>query len=131
MCYLDQSHWDRLANKVLVIGIDVYTQNHKLNILPQGLKFKREFKPYSTIPKLFTLAEVPLGYEEIRDKLLKISADSHDLFKHPNPLWKNEKFFVELPFKLIEDINPTKAVHLGMSPSDRSAAFKECQQLLK
>ena len=84
-----------------------------------------------TIPKLFTLAEVPLGYEEIRDKLLKMSADSHDLFKHPNPLWKNEKFFVELPFKLIEDINPTKAVHLGMSPSDRTAAFEECQQLLK
>ena len=60
--------------------MDVYAQNHRLHILSQGIKFIREFKPYSTIPKLFTLADVPLGYEEIRDKLLKISADSHDLF---------------------------------------------------
>ena len=60
-----------------------------------------------------------------------MSVGSHDLFKHPRPLWKNEKFFVELPFKLNEDINPTKVVHPGMSPSDRAAAFEECQQLLK
>ena len=44
-----------LPNKDLVIGMDVYTQNHRLHILSQGLKFKGEFKPYSTIPKLFTL----------------------------------------------------------------------------
>jgi len=58
-------------------------------------------------------------------------ADSHDLFRYPKPLWKNEEFFVQLPFKLIEDINPTKAIHSGMTPSDRKAAFEECQKLLK
>ena len=60
-----------------------------------------------------------------------MSADNHDLFEHPNPLWKNKEFFVELPFKLNEGINPTKAVHPEMSPSNRTAVFEECQQLSK
>ena len=59
-----------------------------------------------------------------------MSVDVHDIFEHPRPLWKNEIFFVELPFKLNEDINPTKAFHPGMSPFDKAATFKECQQLL-
>ena len=120
-----------LPNKDIVIGMDVYTQNHILHILSQGNKFKREFKPYYITPKLFALTDASLGYEGIKDKLLKISADSHDLFEHPRPLWKNEKLIVELPFKLNEYINPTKVVHQGMSPSDKIAAFEECQQLLK
>ena len=35
-----------------------------------------------------------------------------------------------MPFKLNEDVNPTKATHLGMSPSDLVLAQKECSQLL-
>ena len=88
------------------------------------MEFKREFKPYSTIPILYALVDAPLGYEEIRDKLFKMSVDSHDLFELSRPPWKNEKFFVELPFELNEDINPTKAVHPGVSPSDRAVAFE-------
>ena len=53
-----------------------------------------------------------------------MSANSHDLFEYPRALWKIEKFFVKLPFKLNEDINPTKAVHTRMSPSDRAAIFE-------
>ena len=81
--------------------------------------------------KIFSLAETPPEYEEFKEKLLKMCADSHDGFQHPKPLWKNEEFFVQLPFKLNEDINPTKAVHSGMTPSDRKAAFEECQKILK
>ena len=40
------------------------------------------------------------------------------------------KFFIKLPFKLNEDINPTKAIHLGMTPSDLNLAQAECSQLL-
>ena len=65
--------------------MDVYTQNHRLQILSQGIKFNLQFKLYSTILKLFVLADAAPGYEEIRDKLLKISADSHDPFEHPHP----------------------------------------------
>ena len=55
-----------------------------------------------------------------------MNVDSYNLFAHPRPLWKSENIFVELPFKLNKDINPTKAIHLGMSPSDRAATFEEC-----
>ncbi|KAH9680106.1 hypothetical protein KPL71_026418 [Citrus sinensis] len=37
---------------------------------------------------------------------------------------------IRLPFKLNEDINPTKATHPGMSPSDLLLAQQECSQLL-
>ena len=56
-----------------------------------------------------------------------MSADSYDLFEHSRPLWKNEKLFAELPFKLNDDINPTKVVHPGMSPSNKAAIFEDCQ----
>ncbi|KAH9792729.1 hypothetical protein KPL71_004251 [Citrus sinensis] len=37
---------------------------------------------------------------------------------------------IRLPFKLNEDINPIKATHPGMSPSDLLLAQQECSQLL-
>ena len=45
-------------------------------------------------------------------------------------MWKNKSFFTQLPFKLNEDINPTKATHSGMIPSDLALAQKECSHLL-
>ena len=47
-------------------------------------------------------------------------------FNHPYPLWKNKEYFVDLPFRLNEDINPTKATHPGMTPLDLQAARQEC-----
>ena len=44
---------------------------------------------------------------------------------------ENESFFIKLPFKLNEDINPTKATHPGMTPSDLKLAQQECSQLLQ
>ncbi|XP_050211579.1 uncharacterized protein LOC126661756 [Mercurialis annua] len=52
------------------------------------------------------------------------------LSKCPNPLWKNPYFFISLPFEQNEDVNPTKATHPGMSPSDLTLAIDECAQLL-
>lgn len=120
-----------LPNKDIVVGIDVYSAASGLQILPTGIKFKREFKPYSGILKLDSLSKIPAGYEDIKSNLLKLCANSHDEFCHPKPLWKNKDFFVQLPFKLNEDVNPIKATHPGMSPSDYSLAREECNQLLK
>jgi len=44
---------------------------------------------------------------------------------------KNGKYFVDLPFKLNEDINLTKVTHPGMTPSDLQAVRKECHDLLR
>lgn len=120
-----------LPNKDIIVGMGVYSAASRLQILPTQIKFKIEFKPYSRILKLYSLSKIPAGYEEIKSNLLKLCADNHEEFLHLKPLWKNKDFFVQLPFNLNEDINPTKATHLGMSPSDYTLAREECNQLLK
>ena len=79
---------------------------------------------------LYSLTDSPQFYKDISTQLLKYCLESHSEFSHPNLLWKNKSFFIQLPFKLNEDINPTKATHPGMSPSDLALAQKECSQLL-
>lgn len=46
---------NKLLDKDLFVGMDVYFQSEKLKILPIGLKYKRDFKPYTNIPKLLSL----------------------------------------------------------------------------
>ncbi|KAH9697713.1 hypothetical protein KPL71_023722 [Citrus sinensis] len=65
----------------------------------------------STLPN----EDILLGF----DILHQITPPNHS---HWNPS--------QLPFKLNEDINPTKATHPGMSPSDLLLAQQECSQLL-
>ena len=55
---------------------------------------------------------------------------SEFLHKNPNPLWKNPKFFIYLPFKKNEDVNPTKASHRGMNPIHLALATQELSTLL-
>jgi hypothetical protein len=71
-----------LPNKDIVVGMDVYSAASRLQILPTGIKFKREFKPYSGILKLYSLSMIPAGYEEIKSNLLKLCADIHKKFQH-------------------------------------------------
>jgi len=42
---------------------------------------------------------------------------------------KSIVFFIKLPFKLNEDINPTKASHSEMNPEHKILAQEECAQL--
>ena len=88
------------------------------------------FKSYTEILKLYTLSKSPPSYQDFSTKLLKYCPEFYSDFIHPNPLWRNKSFFIQLPFKLNEDINPTKATHPGMSPSDLALAQKERSQLL-
>ena len=45
--------------------------------------------------------------------------------RNPNPLWKNPKFFISLPFKKNKDVNPTKATHRRMNPDHLALAKQE------
>ncbi|KAH9801852.1 hypothetical protein KPL71_001180 [Citrus sinensis] len=119
-----------LPNKDLLLGFDILHQIKHLQILPTGIRVKSMFKPFTDILKLYNLSETPQSYQDISTKLLSFCPKSHYEFTHPNPLWKNKSFFIKLPFKLNEDINPTKATHPGMSPSDLLLAQQECSQLL-
>ncbi|KAH9649345.1 transposon Tf2-7 polyprotein [Citrus sinensis] len=119
-----------LPNKDLLLGFDILHQIKHLQILPNGIRVKSMFKPFTDILKLYNLSETPQPYQDISTKLLSFCPESHSEFTHPNPLWKNESFFIRLPFKLNEDINPTKATHPGMSPSDLLLAQQEYFQLL-
>jgi len=115
-----------LPEKDILIGMDIYTQLKGIRLLPKGVRYKKYFKPFNPLMKMFSLSETPPEYLEYKEKLLRMIADSHESFQHPKPLWKNEEFFVQLPFKLNEDINPIKATHPGMTPSDKQAAMEEC-----
>ncbi|KAK0598403.1 hypothetical protein LWI29_034324 [Acer saccharum] len=120
-----------LPVKDILIGWDIFHQSKSLQILPTGIRFKRNFKTFSEIPKIFPLLEIQPPFDQIQAKLLRLCADDHATFSHPSPLWKNLDFFIKLPFKLNEDINPTKASHSGMSPTDLQMAHKECNELLR
>ncbi|KAH9769510.1 hypothetical protein KPL71_012030 [Citrus sinensis] len=119
-----------LPNKDILLGFDILHQIKHLQIIPTGIRVKSMFKPFTAILKLYNLSETPQFYQDISTKLLSFCPKSHSEFTHPNPLWKNKSFFIKLPFKLNEDINPTKATHPGMSPSDLLLAQQECSQLL-
>lgn len=111
--------------------MDVYSATNGLQILPTGIIFKRELKPYFGTLKLYSLSKTPYSYEEIKSNLLKLYADNHEKLRHPKPLWKNKYIFVQLPFKLNEDVNPTKATHPGMIQSNYTLAREEWNQFLK
>lgn len=76
----------KLRDRDLLIGMDVYTAANKLQIHSTGIKFKREFKPFSETTRLFSLAEAPLEVGEFKQKISSLCADSHKEFNHPYPL---------------------------------------------
>jgi hypothetical protein len=80
---------------------------------------------------MYAISNAPTTFTQIANKLKSLCADSHSEFKHPKLLWKNPEFFIKLPFKLKEDINPTNATHPGMTPNDLKPAQEECSQLFK
>ena len=43
---------------------------------------------------------------------------------------KSQDFYVRLPLKINEYVNPTRATHIGINPEELKLVQKECQQLL-
>ncbi|KAH9686146.1 hypothetical protein KPL70_014257 [Citrus sinensis] len=91
----------------------------KISVIPS--KFHKPVLVIDTVPP----------YTSISQKFLELCPENHSHFTHPSPLWKNTQFFIHLPFKLNEDVNPTKATHPGMPPFDLTLAKQECTQLLQ
>ncbi|KAG8489635.1 hypothetical protein CXB51_017679 [Gossypium anomalum] len=86
--------------------------------------------PFVKIPKLFVIQPEKILHT-VQEIKAQSCAKSHSEFlkKCPNLLWKNLDFFIKLPFKKNEDINPTKASHQGMNPDHLLLAEKECKKL--
>ncbi|KAF3618469.1 hypothetical protein T459_27573 [Capsicum annuum] len=53
------------------------------------------------------------------------------LKKTKHSLWLNQEFFIRLPFKKSENVNPMKASHSSMNPKHLHLAKKECTELLE
>ncbi|KAK9014007.1 hypothetical protein V6N11_005181 [Hibiscus sabdariffa] len=122
-----------LPGKDLVMGFDLYTKLKHLRILPTGIKYKGMYKTFVEIPRLFLTSSLEAISAIVEDLKVKACSDSHAEFvsRCPHPLWKNAEFFVKLPFKKNEDINPTKASHSGMNPEHQKLAEAECRELLQ
>ncbi|KAL4319493.1 hypothetical protein GQ457_18G015440 [Hibiscus cannabinus] len=82
--------------------------------------------------------DILLGFDIFNQSLIedlkaRSCAESHEDFlsKCDHPLWQNPEFYVKLPFKKNEDINPTKASHAGMNPEHQKLAIAECSELLQ
>ncbi|KAL2541643.1 Reverse transcriptase domain-containing protein [Abeliophyllum distichum] len=119
-----------IPGKDIVIGFDIIQQLWAKRVIPKhnGLQYKSHFLPYIQPTTYFSMSSLhSLTELLIRD----CCAESHTDFltKCTNPLWKNPNFFVSLPFKLNEDVNPTKASHIGMSPEHLQLATTELAQL--
>nr|QJS95220.1 polyprotein [Petunia vein clearing virus] len=121
-----------IPGKDLLIGFDIYRQlNNKLRIGADGIRWKNQFKRYTEIPRLFQLT-TSNELQQLEDVIKnQLCAESHVDFlsKCSHPLWLNQDFFIKLPFKKNENINPTKASHSGMNPEHLQLAIKECDEL--
>ncbi|KAL2543131.1 Uncharacterized protein Adt_04109 [Abeliophyllum distichum] len=114
-----------LPGKDIVIGFDIIQQLWAKRVIPKynGFQYKSHFLPYIQPTTYFFMSSLhSLTELLIRDCCAEFHTDF--LTKCTNPLWKNPEFFVSLPFKLNEDVNPTKASHTGfwqlrILPSER------------
>ncbi|KAH9686122.1 hypothetical protein KPL70_014243 [Citrus sinensis] len=98
----------KLPDKDLLIGFDILHLVKNLFLTSSGVRNKQMFLPYTDTLRLYALSKTPSPYSHISQKLLEFCPENHSQFHHPSPLWKNEQFFIHLPFKLNEDINPQK-----------------------
>ena len=111
-----------------MLGFEILQNLSKISWLKKGLKYKNYLLPWITQLNLFSIE----NFSSIKEAIIQTSCvESHSQFltKCSNPLWKNPDFFISLPFKKNEDINPTKATHHGMNPEHYQLALQELQQL--
>ena len=90
---------------------------------------KQHFLTWIQVPHLFTIDP----FDSLKFQIIKdccANSYSEFLLKNPNPLWKNPKFFIYLPFKKNEDVNPTRASHRGINPEHLALATQELSTLL-
>ncbi|GJR02314.1 putative zinc finger, CCHC-type containing protein [Tanacetum coccineum] len=121
--------------KDLLISFDILHKLPNLRWSGKGLHYRSFFNLWTTMHRLFVASITPpiFNINSIKQRLIQtccVSSHTKFLTKHPSPLWLNPSFFVSLPFKQNEDVNPTKASHLGMNPDHYQLAKEECEQLV-
>ncbi|ESQ39483.1 hypothetical protein EUTSA_v10001272mg [Eutrema salsugineum] len=119
-----------LPGKDFILGFDILHSLKRVSWHPKGLKHKNHLLPWTTISHSYTMELL----NPIKEEITKTScASSHSGFltKCSSPLWQNPDFFISLPFKKNEDINPTKASHPGMNPDHYTLALEEVNLLQK
>ena len=90
---------------------------------------KQHLLTWTQVPHLFTVDP----FDSLKLQIISdccANSNSKFLLKNPNPLWKNPKFFIYLPFKENEDVNPTKSSHRGMNPEHLAMATQELSTFL-
>ena len=102
----------------------------------QGIQSRKFFKNYTKTQNLYL--QIPIPDQEKIDVykariIEQAFANNHIDFlkKCDHPLWQNKDFFISLPFKKNEYINPTKASHVGMNPEHSKLAQKECLEFIE
>ena len=101
----------------------------KVRFESEGLCWKNHFRLLVEISSLFSCTD---DFVWITEEITSQScAENHTKFlqKCSKPLWFNEEFFIKLPFKKNEDVNPTKATHFGMHPDHQQLVEQELFQL--
>nr|GEV35242.1 zinc finger, CCHC-type, viral movement protein [Tanacetum cinerariifolium] len=121
--------------KDLLIGFDILHKLPNLRWTGEGLHYRSFFNPWTAMHRLFVANITPpiFNINSIKQRLIQTccaSSDTEFLTEHPSPLRLNPSFFVSLPFKQNEDVNPTKAIHPGMNPDHYQLAKEECEQLV-
>ena len=76
-----------LPDNDILIGWDVYCQFQSLRIVPTGIRYKRDFKPFCNTSKVFSLTTLHPSFHHVQEKLLRLCANNHVEFNHPTPLW--------------------------------------------
>ncbi|KAM7510453.1 hypothetical protein LguiB_009328 [Lonicera macranthoides] len=128
-----------LTQKELMVGWDLIRKMNA-HFSDDGLRYKKQFLPWHDPENALAVYQTSPAYpidpgitlEILQKNISTMScAESHTEFltKCQNPLWRNSKFFVTLPFKLNEDANPTRASHSGMNPEHQSLALQELATL--
>ncbi|KAK2638252.1 hypothetical protein Ddye_026047 [Dipteronia dyeriana] len=66
-----------LPDKDILIGWDIFSQSKSIRILPIGIRFKHEFKPFTNIPKIFPISAINPNFQQIQEKILGFCTNSH------------------------------------------------------
>ena len=113
----------------LLIGFDILHQIPSLRWSSKVLSHKQHLLTWTQVPHLFVVDP----YDSLRFQIINdccVNSHSEFLQKNPDPLWMNPDFFIHLPFKKNEEVNPTKASHRGMNPKHLALAKQEISTLL-
>lgn len=96
----------------MVVGWDILGSLLQPRLLHNGIRFKESFKPCTRVTRLNVVEEATSDL--LKPFQLAFANDYTEFLQRgANPSWKNPKFYIHLPFKKNEDLNPIESSHSG------------------